>query len=46
MKVEIQYYRFEGWFIRSVKGQQILHSGFDTKAEAEEFAVENKYEVV
>lgn len=46
MKVEIKYYRFEGWFIKSVKGGQILHSGFDTKVEAEEFAFQNKYEVV
>jgi len=44
--VEIIYYRgAEGWHIRSVKGKQVLHQGFDSKAEAEEFANEQKYEV-
>jgi len=46
MLVEIIYYRgAEGWHIRTAEGKRILHTGFDTKAEAEEFARNERYEV-
>lgn len=46
MLVEIIYYRgAEGWHIRTVGEKKILHTGFDTKSEAEEFANDQKYEV-